>query len=114
MTKRRARTPLQRAKIFEAHGGVCHICGGKIGVADEWDLEHIIALKISEDDSDENLAPAHKKCHQQKTKADRKIISKAERVRAKHQGAKPKSKFPGARGSPLKRKVNGTVVKREE
>lgn len=79
--KRRARSPKARAKIFAAREGRCHICGEKITASEKWDLDHIIALGISGDDSDGNLAPAHIACHRRKTsKADVPAIAKAKRM----------------------------------
>ena len=110
---RRQRTSLQRAKIFNAHNGICHICGGKIHVGESWDLEHIIPLDISGDDTDDNLAPAHVLCHKSKTRDDKKDIAKCNRVSAKHKGAwKSRNPLPGGKGSKLRKKVNGQVVPR--
>lgn len=112
MTRRM--TPLRRARIFDAHDGICHLCGCKIGVGEAWDAEHVIALEISGDDTDENLRPAHRSCHRDKTRDDAGRIAKAKRVRAKHIGAhKAKAVLPGSRASKWKRKIDGTVVSRE-
>lgn len=93
MTRRMS--PKRRAAIFAEHDGTCHICEGKIGVGEGWEVEHIIPLEISGDDSDGNLAPAHVTCHRAKTKGDARTIAKARRVHQKHTGArKPKSSIP--------------------
>lgn len=111
MGKRKTYTGLQRAKFFEAKGGICHICGQKIKTGEAWDIEHIIPLEISEDDSEENKAPAHRKCHKAKTRKDSKDIAKCKRVNAKHIGAwKPKSSLSKGR---FKKKFDGTVIDRE-
>ncbi|MEO9633108.1 MAG: HNH endonuclease signature motif containing protein [Sulfitobacter sp.] len=111
---RRKRTTLQRAAIFEAHGGICHICGEPIdGTRESWELEHIIPFDLTRDDTDENIAPAHVACHRQKTKQDKATIAKSNRVAAKHKGARaPKTRLPGSKGTKWKRKVDGTVVPR--
>jgi 5-methylcytosine-specific restriction protein A len=114
MTRRRM-TSLRRARIFDSHGGTCHLCGVKIAVGEAWEAEHIIALEISGDDSDDNLAPAHVACHRAKTAEDVGRIAKARRVYAKHIGAhRSKRPLPGGRGSPWKCKVNGPTVRRDE
>ncbi|GAA6162606.1 hypothetical protein NBRC116590_03100 [Pelagimonas sp. KU-00592-HH] len=112
---RRKRTPLQRASIFEAHKGICHICGERIdGTREKWELEHIVPFDLTRDDSDENLAPAHVACHKAKTREDKARISKANRVRAKHIGAhKSRHPLPGGKSSKFKRKVGGPVVLRD-
>ena len=111
MTKRKSYTPHQRTRFFKEKGGICHICKRKIQVGEAWDIEHIIPLAISEDDSDENKAPAHSKCHKAKTRKDKSDIAKCNRGRAKHIGAwKPKSSLSKGR---FKKKFDGTVVDRE-
>lgn len=114
MTRHR-RTTLQRAAIFEAHGGKCHICGERIdGTREAWELEHVVPYALTRDDSDGNLAPAHVSCHAAKTADDKGRIAKANRVRAKHQGAhKPKSALPGSKASAWKRTIDGRTVRRE-
>lgn len=82
-----------RARIFSAHDGCCHLCTGKIAVGEAWEVEHVIPYALTQDDSDGNLRPAHVKCHSVKTHTeDRPRISKAERQRAKHMGTWPKSR----------------------
>jgi 5-methylcytosine-specific restriction enzyme A len=113
MTRRRM-TSLRRARIFDTAGGVCHICELRILAGEPWDVEHVIALEISGDDSDENLRPAHVACHRGKTAKDAGIIAKAKRVRAKHIGAhRPKSTLLGSKASKWKRKINGETVRRD-
>lgn len=104
MTRRRM-TPKRRAEIFAAHDGLCHICEGKIdGAREGWEVEHVIPLEISRDDSDANLAPAHTTCHRAKTKADARDIAKARRVNQKHHGARKK------KGGIPYRRFDGTPV----
>lgn len=115
MTKRRTWTPLQRLKVFEAHAGLCHICGGIIdGTREAWEIEHLIPLALGGDDDEGNVAPAHKACHSVKTSKDRGQIAKANRVRAKHLGAGKAGTIPGSKGTRWKRKVDGTVVPRDD
>ncbi len=112
---RRKRTGLQRMAIFERDKGVCHICGQKIdGTREAWELEHKVPYAMTRDDSDDNLAPAHVSCHKAKTRADKARIAKANRVRAKFNGAwQSKSKLPGGKGDKWKRKVGGPTVPRD-
>ena len=112
MTRRRM-TPLRRARIFDSAGGVCHLCERRILAGEPWEVEHVIALEISRDDSDDNLRPAHVACHRDKTSVDAGLISKAKRVQAKHVGAhESKTPLPFGRKSKWKRKLDGTVVPR--
>lgn len=84
----------ERVRIFELNRGECHICQHKIQVGDAWDLEHLVPWALTRDDSDDNVKPAHKSCHKEKTADDVADIRKADRIRAKHIGAWPKSKTP--------------------
>ena len=113
MTRRRW-TPRRRLSLFEAHEGRCHICGGKIdGTRERWDVEHVIPLALWGDDDEANCAPAHESCHKGKTATDKGQIAKAERVRAKHNGAgRAKATIPGSKASRWKRKIDGSVVLR--
>ncbi len=85
-----------RARIFNAALGVCHLCKGQIGVGEAWEVEHVIAYALTRDNSDENLRPAHVKCHRTKTDADVTAIAQAKRREAKHLGiTKPAGKLRG-------------------
>ena len=108
MTSRRRFTTLQRVALFEAHGGICHICKMKIAVGDSWDIEHVIPWELTRDDSADNLRPAHKTCHKDKTRDDVRGIRKADRIKAKHKGGKVTGW-----NTKWKKKLNGQVERRE-
>jgi 5-methylcytosine-specific restriction enzyme A len=96
MTRRR-HTAKDRARIFAAAGGICHICSGPIQTGDAWEVEHVIALELSGDDTDANKRPAHVKCHKAKTADDMGKIAKAKRNEARHTGAaRPKGQIKPA------------------
>lgn len=118
MTRRMSTT--RRLSIFNAAGGVCHLCGEKIdGTRERWDADHVVPYALTRDDSDDNLRPAHERCHRgagSKTSEDVRVIAKAKRVEARHVGAKAPSRNPlaGSRSSKWKRRLDGTVVPRNE
>lgn len=95
---RRSFSKKDRARIFTDNNGICHLCGGGIGIGEAWEIEHVIAWELTHDDSDDNLRPAHVKCHKVKTHTqDRPIINKAKRREAKHIGAvRPAGKIKSA------------------
>lgn len=99
---RRRFTDKDRARIFAANNGCCHLCNQKIdGVREKWEIEHVIAWELTRDDSDENLRPAHIGCHKTKTHTqDRPAINEAKRREAKHQGVKQASSSLSARNKP--------------
>ena len=85
--RRRPLTPLQRAKLFDDHGGICCICGCKIQAGQKWWDEHQLALALGGTNDPDNRGPAHEDCARLKTKGDMQRINKAKRTRAKHLGA---------------------------
>lgn len=107
MTSRRSLSTTRKLRIFEAAGGLCHICGTKI-FGKGWDAEHVIPLALGGADDDRNLRPAHKACHGDKTKIDNASWSKAKRMRAKHYSIRGPSGFR----SKYRKKMDGTVVLR--
>lgn len=105
--------PRVRLRVFDAHGGRCHITGRKIGAADKWDIDHVRALANGGENRESNLAPALRAAHREKTRADVAQKAKDARIRSKHIGVKtPKAKLPGSKDSKWKRKVDGTWVPR--
>lgn len=116
----RSMSTARRARIFTAADGLCHYCGGKIdGAREAWDAAHVVPYALLQDDSDENLRPAHARCHRganSPTSADQRQIAKAKRVASKHEGSFAKSHrpLPGGRLSSLKKRVDGSVVARDD
>lgn len=105
-----------RRDLFIAHGGICHICGGKIGAfgVEAWEVEHVIPLALGGEDEPSNWRPAHAKCHKGKTRQDAADIGRARRIEARHMGFKAPSRnpIPGGRKSKWKKKINGSVEPR--
>lgn len=83
--------PRVRARVFDAHGGKCHLSGRKIQAGDLWDCDHVVALINGGENRESNLAPALRDKHREKTAEDVQIKSKVARMRAKHLGIFPKS-----------------------
>ncbi len=96
--------PHVRARIFEAHSGICHIAKRKIEAQDDWDLDHVIALINGGENRESNLAPALRDKHREKTTRDIAEKSKNNRVRAKHLGIKKPRTIRSWR------KFNGEIV----
>jgi len=96
MATRKKFTKKDRARIFAANAGTCHLCKGAITVGEAWEIEHVIAWELTRDDGDDNLRPAHVGCHKHKTHTeDRPAINKAKRREGKHIGAiQPKQSIP--------------------
>ena len=111
---RRSISTRERARLFALHGGICHLCNGKIGVGERWEVSHDIPLELGGEDDDANRKLAHYKCHRDHTaKTDIPQIAKAKRREARHIGAKTsKQPLPCGRKSKWKKKLDGRVVLR--
>lgn len=102
--------PRVRQRVFDTHGGICHLTGRKIMPGEAWELEHVHALILGGQHRESNMAPALKAAHKAKTAMEMGVKAKIARVRQKHIGvAKPKSSLSH---SNLKRLMDGTVVDR--
>lgn len=105
--------PRVKLRVFERHGGVCHISGRKIAAGERWECDHVVALANGGENRESNLAPALYKPHKAKTAADVAEKAKTARVRSKHLGIKkPKRPMPGSKASGWKRKMDGTTERR--
>lgn len=80
-------SPTRRLRIFEARKGMCCICGKKI--AGSFIIEHLRALALGGDNSDDNLGVAHRKCAEVKTRdSDMPRINKAKAQKKAQHGIK--------------------------
>jgi 5-methylcytosine-specific restriction endonuclease McrA len=87
--------PRVKLRIFERDKGICHISGRKIGPADKWDAEHIVAICNGGENRESNLAPALRDKHKEKTAEDVAEKALVARLRSRHLGiTKPKRKWP--------------------
>ena len=103
-----------RARVFVAHGGVCAISGQLIRPGDEWHVDHDRPLCLGGEHRESNLRPVLAEPHRAKTAGEVKAKAKADRVRAKHIGAKkPRAVIPGSKASGWKRRLDGTTVRRD-
>jgi len=115
MVKRASISTKKRVALFQSRGGLCHICGGKINVGEAWELEHRIPLAMGGEDAEANWELAHIKCHRTKTSDDVGQIAKAKRREARHLGGHvSRTPLPFGKKSAFKRKLDGTVVRRDE
>jgi len=112
---RKSLSTRDRLRIFTRHGGICHLCGGKVQAGEAWEVSHDTPLELGGADDDENRKPAHRKCHRQHTAdVDLPNIARAKRREARHRGAKAPSArpLPGSRASGWKQKISGEWVRR--
>lgn len=106
----------KRATLFRDNGGVCHLCGGKIGVCEAWDVSHPIPLEMGGADDESNWDTAHRKCHRAHTATvDAPAIAKAKRIEARYRGfkapARKKIQSPGFAKAPPQRTATTPPIK---
>lgn len=77
-----------RVRVFEKYEGRCYLSGAVIRAGDAWEIEHIVALCNGGEHRESNFAPALVAPHKDKTRADRRLKAKNDRVRKKHLGIK--------------------------
>lgn len=82
--RRGAMTPQRRAKLFQMHGPRCAQCTRKMGPADDWDLDHVLALENGGTDADENFQVLCETCHDAKTGGDHALAGHGRRMATKH------------------------------
>lgn len=88
--------PRVRLRIWEAAGGRCQICGRKLGPADRWDADHVVALVNGGTHSEANLQVACTWCHKAKTAEDVAQKAHNSRVRMRHAGIRKSSSLRSA------------------
>lgn len=105
--------PRVRVRVFDRYEGRCQCgCSRKIRAGERWDCDHAVALANEGENRESNLRPLLVEHHKAKTAADVAEKSRVYRKRARHLGLRPASRLPGSRNSPLKKRVDGTVVRR--
>lgn len=78
--------PRVRLRIFQREGGRCWITGRKIMPGEPWDLDHKAALINGGRHAEDNLFPALRDKHREKTAEDVAEKSKTYRLAAKNNG----------------------------
>jgi 5-methylcytosine-specific restriction endonuclease McrA len=112
-TKRGSISRQRKLAIWEREHGRCMVCTIKL-MPGQFIFEHVRPLALGGADADDNIRLTCKGCASEKTKADMAQITKAKRQKAAHLGLKQsKSPLPGGRNSKWKKKLDGTVVRRE-
>lgn len=118
MTRRRTEFSAKiRVEAFERAGGCCEECGVSIRPGNGPEYDHRVPCALGGEATLENCAVLCRSCHGTKTaKQDVPRIAKAKRV---HRGqinaqTRPRYVMPGSRASGLKKRLDGTVVRRTD
>lgn len=96
--------PRVRLRVFETHGGICHISGRRIQAGEAWECDHVVALINGGEHRESNLAPALAAPHKAKTKLDVAEKARTTQKRQKYLGIKK------PRTITRWRKFNGEIV----
>lgn len=96
--------PRVKVRVFEKYDGCCYLTGQRIRPGDKWEVEHILALCNGGQNRESNLAPALRTPHKSKTRLDRQIKKKLDKIRKRHLGVKKR------RRTIAYRKFDGTPV----
>lgn len=113
-TKRGNLSTRRKLAIFEREKGLCALCGCRLQPG-KFIYEHMRALELGGSDTDDNIRLTCLPCAGSKTRDDHRRAAKAKRVKAKSLGLKKsKNPLPGSKGSKWKRKMDGSVVRRDD
>ena len=104
-------------RILRAQKMLCGACGEKL--RRPIDFDHIKPLWLDGEDTPENLEALHQHCHREKTRREASDRAKMNRIIRKREGTwRPnRQKLRGRNtlgSSRYKRKLDGTVVRRDE
>lgn len=113
-TKRGNLSTRRKLAIWEKEKGLCMLCSTRLKPG-HFIYEHVRALELGGSDTDDNIRLTCLECAGMKTKDDHHRAAKAKRVKAKALGLKKsKNPLPGGKGSKWKRRMDGTVVRRDD
>jgi 5-methylcytosine-specific restriction enzyme A len=102
-----------KALAFQRSNGRCEECGFKL-TPGKYHFDHRNPDGLTGDNRLNNCSVLCIGCHYEKTRNDIGDIAKAKRREARHIGAhKSRNPLPGGKGSPWKRKMDGTWEKRQ-
>lgn len=105
--------PRVRLRVWDACGGRCAICARKLRAPDKWDLDHKVALVNGGEHREGNLQVACAWCHREKTAEDVAEKARTAAIRRRHLGIRKPSRFPCSRDSKFRKKIDGTVERRD-
>ena len=111
---RREFTKAIKLAAFQRANGKCENCTARL-MPGRFEYDHRLADTFGGEPTLENCEVLCTNCHDAKThKSDIPAVAKSNRVRAKHIGAKVKTRnpIPGSKASKWKQKLDGTVVLR--
>ena len=114
-THETAPPPRVKIRLLDKSQSRCVCCGRHIGPALPPRFDHIVPLKDGGENREGNLQVLCVQCHALKTKGEAKDRAMVHRKISAHYGIKQsKNPMPGSKASPWKRRMDGTVVRRDK
>ena len=117
MTRRKFTRKTKR-EAFERCGGRCEGCGILFRAGINIEYDHRSPDYFEGPNTLENCQVLCRPCHVLKTGGDMKNIARAERILYKAAGMRGKSlrgrPMPGTKASGIKKKLDGTIIRRSE
>lgn len=111
MSRREFPKAVMRDAFLRANGA-CEGCGARLS-AGKIEYDHAIPDALGGEPTLDNCQVLCRPCHSAKTgKQDIPAIAKTKRIRDRERGIRRPSRFPGARTSRWKKKMDGSVVQR--
>lgn len=113
-TPRKHLSPTARLRLFEAHKGICGICGREIRSGEKWVVEHMRPLALGGTNEPDNLRPVHTACADAKThgrEGDLARAAKAKRSKMASLGIKRDGPKIQSAGFPKKQDRPGRIDK---
>lgn len=107
--------PRVRLRVWDRELGRCHRCTRDIEPHSAWIIEHLKALINGGENREANLCLSCEWCKPQKDREDVAIKSTVARKKKSMLGIPNKTKsrpMPGSKASGLKKRMDGTVVRR--
>jgi 5-methylcytosine-specific restriction endonuclease McrA len=113
-TPRKAMTPARKRRIHAQHKGLCTYCGQETEVSGPTVIyDHEIPLELGGADDDSNIGPIHASpCNKIKTAADARQIAKMRRQAKMDEPRAPSQIQSRPFPRDLRKKMNGSVVRR--
>lgn len=107
--------PRVKVRLFDAAGGRCASCRVQIRPGNGPQYDHRIALINGGANRESNIDVLCIACHAVKTRADVAEKAKTAKTRAGHLGVKKSSRpMPGSKASWFRKRMDGTVERREQ
>lgn len=111
-TKRKKIGRKEATKIFLEHNGICCNCGRQISTQEDWFIEHVDALILGGQETDDNRRPSHvKNCKAEKDAADAAARSKRDRIVTKNWQRENDAPGRGFRKAPPQRNATRPLTK---